>query len=197
MSLAGRHAGQVASIVGTGPSLLHLRPSDFDDGPVIVLNHAILQVRRLGLPNLLYSMQKDGCQIHNEGADIPLACVCPSDEMVQPEPPEILLLSAAESSGCFPDYPLRHVVDVEADLGVSWATSSSPVAVLLAALMGCTSVCMLAHDSYTSGDARRVVGTDVVSVAGQHYRGSAEQANDAALAMGVPITWAKSQVEAR
>lgn len=156
-ALRNRQSGATATIVGCGPSILRLTAADFVPGPVIALNHAILIVRGLGLPNPLYSMQKDGCQLHNESAVIPLACVCPSEEMVTPLEPEELLLSVAESSGCFPDYPRRHVVDVEA-LGLQWCMSSAPTAVKLAEFMGCTSIRMLGHDAYATGDTGRIPG---------------------------------------
>ena len=47
--LRNRHAGQTATVVGKGPSLLTLTPRDFGSGPVIAINHAILEVRKLGL----------------------------------------------------------------------------------------------------------------------------------------------------
>ena len=40
-----------------------LRREDIGPGPVIAMNHAIEQVRRLKLPNPLYSQQKDKCMV--------------------------------------------------------------------------------------------------------------------------------------
>lgn len=149
------HTGQTAVIVGRGPSLLRLHPADFGTGPVIALNHAIIQVRRMEPLNPVYSMQKDGCIPHGREASVPLGCVCPSDRMVAPMEPETLLLSAAESGRCFPDYPRRYVFDPAA-FGLRWHTMSAVVAVRLAREMGCTSIRMLAHDAYAHGDLRRV-----------------------------------------
>ena len=171
------------SIVGCGPSLLTLTPEDVPAGPVIVLNHAILAVRKLGLFNPVYSMQKDGCQIHGCDAEIPLACVCPSPEMVQPVLPETLLLSTAESSGCFPDYPLRAVIDVEELLGVPWHTSSLPVAVLFALQMGATTLTMLACDA-VHGDYRRFDGEGT-----NGYAISIAAAQHLAQEAGLPVVW--------
>ncbi len=59
--LKRKHAGTCAYIIGKGPSLMHLRAQDIGPGPVIVLNEAVAIVQQLGLPNPVYSMQKDGC----------------------------------------------------------------------------------------------------------------------------------------
>lgn len=160
-SLLNRHAGETATIVGCGLSILDLTAADFEAGPVIAINHAILQLRKLGLPNTLYSQQKDGCILHGPQVQVPInECICPfGPEMVQPEQPEELILSWAESQHCFPLYPLRHVIDVQKDFGVNWCTPSAPMAVFVAHRMGCTSLRMLGHDAYTSGDTGRIPGT--------------------------------------
>lgn len=159
--LNGRYIGQTASIVGCGLSILDLSPADFVAGPVIALNHAILVVRELALPNPVYSQQKDGCILHGMQVQVPInECICPfGPEMVQPVEPEELILSWAESQHCFALYPRRHVIDVQKDLGMGWATPSAPMAVLVAHRMGCTSLRMLGHDAYTNGDVGRIPGT--------------------------------------
>lgn len=186
------HCGETATIVGLGPSVRGLAPCDFPTGPVITINHAILVVRQLGLPNTIYTMQKDGCMPHNKflrmtHPPIPIrVCMCPSPRTIPPEPPEVLLLSEAESRSCFTHYPRRHVIDVERDFGLPWNTMSVPVATRLAALMGCTSILMLGHDAYTRGDNRRFDGRRVTpGTRGYHHAGF--QAAAIAAGLGIPM----------
>ena len=176
MELRNRHPGETATIVGCGLSILKLTPADFPAGPVIALNHSILNVRALGLPNLVYSQQKDGCILHGPQVQVPInECICPfGPEMVQPVEPEELVLCWAESSHCFPLYPRRHVIDVQKDFGLSgWCVSSAPFAVMLAHAMGCTSLRMLGHDAYTTGDTGRIPGsaTEVDPATGVNLEG--------------------------
>lgn len=190
MSLANRHRGETAYIVGRGPSLLELRPANFGPGPVIALNQAIIAVRELGLPNPIYTMQKDGCNPHGPRARVPLRrCICPNGRMVPPLPSETVLLSAAESPNCFRSHPLRYVFDVRRDFGLSWHTMSAPVAVWIAKLMGCEAIVMLAHDAYTKGDLRRVDGLAVKKVKVPGYRNAGEAAARQAAHLGLPVTW--------
>ncbi len=150
------------TIVGRGPSLLRLTPSDFVPGPVITINMAIFRVRLLGLTNPIYRMHKDGCNApHTSKANVPLPCVCPKPWMPAPLRDETLLLSAAESPGCFPDHPLRHVIDVEQEYGLPWWSMSAPIAVRYAHRMGAHHIRLLAFDA-RNGDTRRVEGRRVV-----------------------------------
>jgi hypothetical protein len=184
-TLRGIHAGENVTIVGCGPSILALHRRDFPAGPVIAVNHSILVVRALRLPNVVYTMQKDGCQVHTGRAHVPiLRCRCPSPRMVAPREPEVLLLSAAESSRCHRSYPRRHVFDVEADFGMRWRTMSVPVAVRIAEAMGCASVLMLGHDAYTHGVANRFYGQPG-SASG--YARAGVLATELAAAAGMPI----------
>jgi hypothetical protein len=137
-------------------------------GPVIALNHAILTVRQLGLPNPLYSMQKDGC-------------------LVPPLPPETLILSAAQSRRCFQDYAPRYVIDVTT-LGMNVRAMSTTFAVALANLMGCSAVRMLACDGYTVGDFRTVQGDELVTI-GKGYNHAGEQATNLARRLRIGIEW--------
>ena len=191
-SLRGIHAGETATIVGLGPSILDLRPTDIPPGPVITINHAILRVRKLGIANTIYTMQKDGCTPHGgRGAPriaIPIRrCICPSTRTIKPIKPEVLLLSAAESSLCFKDYPLRHVFDVERDFGIAWNTMSVPVAARIAHWMGCTGLHMIGHDAYTRGVYGRVSGYTVVGGNKRGYIHAALQAKAYAESVGMAI----------
>lgn len=190
--LRDAHLGETASIVGMGPSLRSLRARDVPPGPVIALNHAILHIRPLRLPNPIYVMQKDGCIPHGEIGARPIAiptrnCICPSPRVVKPLPPEILLLSAAESSHCFRRYEFRHVFDVQADFGLPWNTMSTPVAASIARWMGCTSLRMIAHDAYTRGLFGRAGTSGVKPGSAKGYRRAAVQARQYAESVGMAI----------
>lgn len=178
------------TIVGRGPSLLTLTVKDFPPGPVITLNLAAHAVRELDLPNELYLMQKDGCIPHASRVPVPLGCICPNPaRMVEPRMPETVILSAAESPACFPDYPMRMVVDVTRRYRIPWNTMSLPVAVRIAHTMGGTRIRMLAMDAYTKGDGRRVDGTDLVPVAGRGYAQAGQQAAAIAKQLRMHVEW--------
>ncbi len=150
------------TIVGRGPSLLRLTPDDFPRGPVITINLAILEVRKLGLSNPMYTMQKDGCIPHRSQYRPAPRCRCPAPKrMVPPIMPETVVLSRAESSKCFRKYPNRIVIDVERQYKLPWWSMSALVAVRMAKRMGATEIRMLAFDA-AHGDSRRVEGTDLV-----------------------------------
>jgi hypothetical protein len=186
-SLRGTHEGETATIVGMGPSILALRADDFGPGPVIALNHAILTVRKLGLTNPIYTMQKDGCVPHSVHLRRPIpVCRCPSPRTVAPLEPEVLLLSFYESAHCSPRYPRRHVFDVERDFGMRWRTMSAPVAVRIAAAMGCVGVRMLGFDAFRRADGRRAYGGPANLVG---YSRSGAQAEAVALTAGLAISW--------
>ncbi len=150
------------TIVGRGPSLLRLTPSDFEPGPVITLNLAAHAIRELYLKNDLYLMQKDGCVPHTAKERVPLGCRCPNPaRMVTPTMPETVILSKAESPLCFRDYPKRIVIDVRRDFGLPWYTMSAPVAILIAHRMGADRINLLGFDA-KYGDSRRVEGSTLV-----------------------------------
>jgi hypothetical protein len=161
------HTGETAYVIGRGRSLLDLRAEMIGPGPVIALNLALVHVRALNLPNPIYSMQKDGCvalalesgpRFIFLGDQRPCSgppCVDGSP-LAEPMAPETLLVSQAGSWGCFPDYAPRYIFGCESDFGIPWYTMSAPVAVRIAALMGCTLVVMIGHDAFVSGDTHRV-----------------------------------------
>ncbi len=150
------------SIVGRGPSLLRLTANDFPRGPVITINLAILEVRKLGLTNPIYTMQKDGCIPHRSQYVPRKICRCPDPaRMVPPIMPETVILSAAESSKCFRKYPNRIVVDVAKEYGIPWWSMSALVAVRMANRWGATEIRLLAFDA-AHGDSRRVEGGELV-----------------------------------
>jgi hypothetical protein len=105
-----RFVGQTGWIIGKRPSLLHLRATHIDSGPVIALNESIKIVEGLDLPNFLnplFSIQKDGCQVLAEHQE----CAA-SSPMVKPALGSThLLLSAAHSPHCMASHPLRTVFE--------------------------------------------------------------------------------------
>lgn len=157
-SLKDRHKGQAVWIVGKGPSLANLKASDIGEGPVITLNQAILAVEPLGLPNLVYSMQKDGGarrrpsngeQNQCPDCDFSGQCGDTCGDMVRPKG-AILLLHEHESKYCFPDYPKRHVLDWKA-FGLSENVFSLILAVKLAQHMGCNKFNFISCDAHVNG----------------------------------------------
>ena len=110
--------------------------------------------------------------------------------MLAPVGREALLVSAAESPFCFLDWPARYVFDVERDFGMPWYTMSAPVAVLVARLMGCTSLVMLGHDAYAAGDTRRVAAGELVDDASNAgYRWAGQEAARLAAESAIEIRW--------
>lgn len=129
------HKGQTCHIVGKGHSLRFLRAGPFEDGgPVIALNHAVLVVRRLGLPNKIYSMQKDSLVVPDLQG-------------------EHLLVHGAEAGNVLRRYHPRTLWDNQADFGLRKHAFSASSAVAFARLMGCAEVKFHCFDSM-HGDLR-------------------------------------------
>lgn len=176
--LRNAHKGETAYLVGRGPSLLDVTAEDFGPGPVVAMNAAILNVRALNLPNVVYSMQKDGCT-GETGLD-PCEGKCPARvrSMVRPVQPEILLIHRPEPSwnftDCFRDYRPRYTFSCQDDLGIKWNTPSTGTFVQIARLWGISQIVLVAHDAL-KGELRRVDGTDILPCDGP-YADHAEQA---------------------
>lgn len=132
------HAGQECWIVGKGPSLGNLRRDYFGDGPVITINEAILIVQELGLPNPIYSLQKDGYV----------------NVMVRPKDDVTLILQANLSESWFPDHPKRLILDPVAAWGFKVTEMSIRMCIALAKLMGCYRISFLCCDSLVHDDFR-------------------------------------------
>lgn len=134
-------------IIGKGPSLLNLRDYMIGAGPVVTLNEAILPVRKLHLPNMIYVFQKDGCEPHGPDGYLPPGPGHGCRNWIQrPEPPEVALFSLQESPHCQDDYQPRILIDVEA-LGIPWYTPSSPTATKWLATRGVDEIVYVAHDA--------------------------------------------------
>ena len=169
--LQGIHQNETGYIIGRGPSILSLTASDFGPGPIIALNYAIHTIRKLGLPNVVYTMQKD-------------------KPMVEPIAPERLILSQHESATGWSSYPDRYVVDVQRDFYMRWFTPSAPVAVRIAHVMGCSEVVMIGHDAHTRADGRRVDENGRrAERANDNYAENGKQAMLAARAVGLKQVW--------
>ncbi|MGD0781233.1 MAG: hypothetical protein ABSA30_00075 [Candidatus Aminicenantales bacterium] len=152
--LFGAFPGDTCWIVGTGPSLVRASAPLFGPGPVIALNASIRPVEALGLPNPVFSMQKDGCGFSGPHA------ACRNSLTVRPQKAP-LLVSRAESFHCFAEYRPRYVFDAVADLGApAWWEFSANCAIHLARLMGCVRIRLVAFDSCTSGDLTNFEGEE-------------------------------------
>lgn len=165
------HLGETATVIGSGPSLLTLTRDDIGPGPVLTLNYAVLAVRLLGLPNPLYSLQKDGC-------------------LVQPIAPEWVIQAKSHSPGCWADYPRRVVYDVRKDLGLTVNCMSATMAVAIARRMGCVKVRMLGMDSVMHNDFRSIRQDGNLAHAGKGYLHAGQQATKYAAGHGVALEWA-------
>lgn len=170
--LKDRHRGQTCYIVGKGPSLANLQAHHFGPGPVLVLNEAIRYVQTMGLPNQIYSMQKDGCMTEDPH-NIPRPCsTCHAHEtpwqrapVTNPYPGIAVLFSQHLSSWCLHGRPNRYVF-TDAELGYDGypLTMSVLETVPLARHFGCTAVVMMCFDSLVNNDLRTVSVID-----GQHF----------------------------
>ncbi|MEN6464606.1 MAG: methyltransferase domain-containing protein, partial [Syntrophaceae bacterium] len=159
-ALRNAYKGQVAWIVGRGPSLLNAAKEIFGTGPVIVLNEAIINIARLDLPNDVYTLWRNGDVL----PDLPKygAAMILCDNPVAPDPP---------SSTQFNDYRLRYTFECQRDLGcVPSDTFSMKAALEIAFLFGCDHVNFIAFDTCTIGDVRTIL--DKGFVQSEHVPGA-------------------------
>lgn len=167
-ALKNAHLGETIWIVGTGPSLRFLQARHFGPGPVVAVNRSINHVRNLGLPNVLYSMQKDG----GDKSRCPNCGENCNNHINLPPPGVPLLLHNRESEHCFPDWRPRYMMDVEKDFGYHWFLFSAAVCACLAKMMGCAKMVYLCCDSMR-GDMRTYIpyygGTAILVERDQNY----------------------------
>lgn len=167
--LKDKHKGQTAWIIGKGASLQYLKKEDIGEGPVITINQAIVAVEKLDLPNVVYSMQKNGGNKRVYSADN----LCPDckhsgscgdvcGSMVRPKSAP-LLLHEHESKYCFPDYAKRHIFDWQ-NLGLPGNRCSMVLAVTIAKnVMGCSRFCFVSFDAHANGDNNSYIpGTGII-----------------------------------
>jgi len=170
--LRGKHHGETAWIVGKGPSLAHLRAEHFGVGPVIGVNQAIAIVEELGLPNPIYSLQKDGCGLVGPHE----ACQLRDgrDWMIEPQR-AVLLVQNTEgySRDCLVNYEPRVSIDYRKDLKLEFAqTMATRMSVVIAREMGCAEVRLMCCDSLVSGNVETFnihTRTAERTTAGDHY----------------------------
>jgi hypothetical protein len=146
-----------AYIVGKGVSLRNLSETHFPKptGNIIAINEAIVALERLiGLPNNIFSMQKDGASpYHRNECQCALLghSICPH-AMVRPAwPNTILLTHELESSDCMLDHFPRYTFNNES-YGLRWYSPSVISALKIAKQLGAKNVTMIAFDSFTSGE---------------------------------------------
>lgn len=164
--LKDKHKGQVCYIIGKGPSLQHLKAHHFGPGPVLVLNESIRYVQTLGLPNQIYSMQKDGCMTEDPH-NIPRPCgTCAEHNwqrkpVTNPFPGIAVLFSQHLSSWCLHGRPNRYVF-TDAELGFEGfpMTMSTLEAIPLARHFGAASLVMMCFDSIVNGDLGTLAAVD-------------------------------------
>lgn len=156
-TLKNKHLNTACWIIGKGQSLALLSSSDIGEGIVITLNQAITKVEPLGLPNLIYSMQKDG-GIRRHPSITNLVPDCDYKEncgyicggLILPNN-ATLLLHDQESKYCFSDYSPRYVLSLEG-LGLSRNVASFIFAIHMARYMGCNKFNFVSFDGHLTGD---------------------------------------------
>jgi hypothetical protein len=141
VALHNAHKGQEIYIIGKGVSLQHLRKEHIGEGVVMAMNQSIIPVEQLGVNNIVYSMQKDGC-----GSMAPHRCEDrkPND-MVRPLK-SILLVHELESNYCLADYSPRYIFN-NTEIGLLWQDPSIFSAIKIAKYMGCSKINIVSCDS--------------------------------------------------
>lgn len=175
--LKDRHRGEVCYVVGKGPSVVDLKAHHFGPGPVLVINETIRHVQELGLPNQIYSMQKDGC-VTSDPDTIPRPCdTCEQHgwkraPVVDPYPGVAVLFSQHLSSWCLHGRKNRYVF-TDAELGFEGypMTMSVLETVPLAKHFGCQSIVMMCFDSLVNGNTDTMECIDGGAYA-RNYEGS-------------------------
>jgi len=153
------HKGEVAYIIGKGPSLQWLNKSYFDKGIVITLNQAITKVNELGLSNLTYSIQKEGPDPWGKGDACNNDCFNCSAFAVDPAG-ATLIVNSNQSPLCFKDYKPRIMIN-QVELGLTPIHWSAALAIQLAKHMGCMDIKLLCFDSI-NGELRSYVSGEVL-----------------------------------
>ena len=152
------HKGQDVYIVGKGRSLKFLNSSYIGQGIVMTINDAIEKVESLDLPNVVYSMHKDGMGgEHRQSINEPLHDC--SLHGVMPKK-SILLVHKYGSSNCMLSYTPRMVFD-NIELGLQVCDFSALSCIKIALVMGCTRFFFVSFDACTTGDGRSVLNNIV------------------------------------
>lgn len=163
--LKGIYKGQSVWIIGKGPSLQYLGPTDIDMGPIITLNEAIMKIEEFDFPNPVYSMQKDGgkwIRIRRHHGSLKVECErapkCGNKcgHMIRPRKGGALLIHRQESLPCFPDYSPRHIFDAK-EFGIPKNEFSLIMAIKIGQFMGCSRFCFVSCDVHVNGDIRTFI----------------------------------------
>lgn len=133
--LDNQYQGETMWVIGRGPSLEWLRSEHIGAGPVIAINQAIRIVEDLGLPNPLYSMQKDQFFFPPRFA----AILAHEQESVRRARLDL-------------EKATTYIFDNPGDFGIEWNMPSVVSCAGLAYRMGCAKVIYLCCDASTHGD---------------------------------------------
>ena len=146
-----RYPGQIAYVVGKGPSLQWLKPEHIGEGPVITINEAIGKVESLNIGNDVFSFFKDGCKVYDERPDSFFKqahhCMMPLSTKNAPT-----FVQDFEAPYCFKDYRNRVGFDNQKDFGISHWIPSAPTIISFVKLLGCRRIVWLCMDSFVTGD---------------------------------------------
>lgn len=165
--LKDKHKGETCWIVGKGPSIAHLHAAHFDAGPIIALKETIRRVQAFGLPNQIYSMQKDGCVTLDSPAGTVRPCNTCAGHNWQRYPVEnpraniTVLFSQFFSSWCLHGRKNRYVF-TDAELGYPGQPHTMSVlsAIAMAKHFGCTKIVMVCFDHVVNGALDTAVCVD-------------------------------------
>ena len=176
-TLRNCYVGQACTVVGKGPSLLHLTREQISAGPIIALNESILKVLTLDLSNDIFSMQKDGGD--KSCCALPCRNICGGMRRL---PDEVaLLVHVHESPQCYVDHALRYVFNNPLDFNLGIHSASLPTAIKIAELMGCRGITLVSMDAATTQDLRVTLDGKTVQAdnpGGQRYLKFAQHARD-------------------
>ena len=151
--------GQIAWIVGKGPSLQYLVKGDIGSGPVITINEAIIKIEEIGLPNPIFAMIKDGGDrrqyyhtnpaILKPDCDYTPNCGDRCGKMYRPKQGATLLVHKHEALYCMPDYSPRYIFEWE-EFGLRHNNISLVIAIEIGILMGCKEFCFVSLDIHVN-----------------------------------------------
>ncbi len=154
-SLKDLYPGGTLHVIGSGPSLAQLSPDQVGEGPVVAINYAIRTVETMGLPNPVYSMQKDQA-----------FTLC--------DAPVLAHLVESARNDDFGEF----VFDCVGDFGIPYNAPSVVVALHFARWFGCEKAVYHCCDSFC-GDFRSYDGYSVTqdnrAIQYVHHRGMVER----------------------
>lgn len=144
--LKNKHRGEICYIVGKGFSLRNIKKEHFGEGIIITLNHAIIQIEKLGLTNQIYAMME------GDYGDF------------KPRKATILIRKVDTflhgDKNLLTDYSPHYIYDPDVfiDTEPPRKEFSANRALKIAQLMGCSKIKLLCFDACTVGDLRGING---------------------------------------